>query len=113
MNVPFNPFQFGECLSQTTFHRRYLKMPNVRAELIEGRVYVAPPRPLQWSRIVTLLNFWLLHYEMDTPGLLTYMRTTIILDNKNEYQPSVCSEIKPEFAGKDLRESITFTNRRS
>jgi hypothetical protein len=34
----------GDRLSREDFHRRYSALPNTRAELVEGVVYVASPR---------------------------------------------------------------------
>ncbi len=80
----------GDHLSRKEFERRYEAHPDLKAELIEGVVYVSSPVHLQnhakpHSRIVG----WLFYYQSHTPGIDLADNPTLHLDWDNEVQPDV------------------------
>lgn len=83
------PLMSGDRLTRREFERRYQQMPeDVKAELIEGRVYVASPVRLdmhgeQHAFVIT----WLGVYVAATPGLRIGDNVTVRLDADNEPQP--------------------------
>jgi len=93
------PLENGDRLSQKEFHRRYEAMPDVRAELIGGIVFMSSPAFNIHSEPLTCGSAWLVHYEAATPGLRTWGEQSLILDTTNEVQPDVALGILPEFGG--------------
>ncbi|MCS7031133.1 MAG: Uma2 family endonuclease [Gloeomargarita sp. SKYG116] len=82
------PLENGDHLSRSEFERRYAAMPEVKAELIEGVVYMASPlRALGHSRPHSLITAWLMAYDLVTPGAMVLIDATVILDDANEVQP--------------------------
>jgi Uma2 family endonuclease len=91
------PLRNGDHLTRAEFHRRYEAMGgNVRAELIEGIVYIwnSPemPSPVSLNKhgtphfhVVT----WAGYYCSKTPGLLPGDNSTVFIDGVNEPQPDV------------------------
>ena len=83
------PLENGDRLSRDEFERRYVAMPeNVRAELIEGIVYMASPVRFEahaqpHGRMVT----WLGNHADTHPGVLLGVDATVRLDAHNEPQP--------------------------
>ncbi|HEX4592579.1 MAG TPA: Uma2 family endonuclease, partial [Gemmataceae bacterium] len=73
------------------FERRYAAMPpSVKAELIEGVVYVASPvRIRRHGSPHPELVSWTGVYQVYTPGVLAGGNATVRLDNDNEPQPDV------------------------
>jgi hypothetical protein len=100
------PLQNGDHLTREEFHRRYEAMgENVRAELIEGIVYIgssdAMPSPVSLDHHGTPhldLGGWIMHYCMKTPGLLRGSDSSVFIDGINEPQPDVLLGI-PKTAG--------------
>ncbi|MEA5536199.1 Uma2 family endonuclease [Crocosphaera sp. XPORK-15E] len=89
------PLENGDKLTRAEFERRYQAMPNKKAELIEGIVYMASPLRVQGhgephSDIMT----WLGVYKAATPGLMSADNTTVRLDAENEPQPDALLRIK-------------------
>src|SRR6266404_7565956 len=86
----------GDRLTRTEFERRYAAMPaNVRAELVEGIVYMASPVSLDFHAaphgdLVT----WAGTYRLHTPGVKLGDNSTVRLDMDNEPQPDVCLMIE-------------------
>jgi Uma2 family endonuclease len=86
------PLENGDRLTRTDFERRYAAMPkNIRAELIEGVVYMASPVSLDFHAaphgdLVT----WAGIYRLHTPGVKLGDNATVRLDMDNEPQPDVC-----------------------
>jgi Uma2 family endonuclease len=80
----------GDHLTREEFHRRYCARPDIKkAELIEGVVYVAPPRishTLHAEPHAQIVG-WLGICMMMHSGLHLADSTTIILDDLNEVQP--------------------------
>lgn len=90
----------GERLTQPEFHRRYeLQPPHVKAELIEGVVYVASPtrRPHGLHHPKLSGVFWF--YEGFTPGIELLDNATTILGPHSEPQPDLALRILPEYGG--------------
>ena len=90
----------GDHLDQTTFHARYRAMPeDVKAELIEGIVYMPAALGRPHGRAHAKLLQWLLTYEDATPGVEAYDNTTTILGGASQSQPDVCLIVLPDKGG--------------
>lgn len=92
----------GDHLSRDEFERRYNAMPEgIKAELIEGVVYMAPPA-LPWdyhgSPHADLMG-WLGGYRAGTPGVRVGDNSSIRLDLDNEPQPDAAMVIEPALGG--------------
>lgn len=83
------PLESGDRLTRYEFEHRYEAMPeSVRAELIEGVVYVASPlRFASHSEPHGLLIVWLGNYKVATRGVRLGIEPTVRLDLDNEPQP--------------------------
>lgn len=85
------PIESGDRLSQAEFHRRYEACPQVRAELIEGVVYVSSPvRADGHGAEHALAMGWLAAFAAAHPELQLLDNATVILDGANEVQPDAC-----------------------
>lgn len=100
--LPAGLLASGDRLSQREFHRRYLSAPeSVKAELIGGIVYVAPP-PLGSShgrgtfKTSTILDL----YEAATPGVEGHENTTTILGEESEPQPDLSLRLLRDCGGR-------------
>ena len=95
------PLESGDRMTRDEFERRYAAMPpHMRAELIEGVVYVASPvRQKYHGRQHHHLHFWLGSYELGTPGVEGGDNSTVRLDLTNEPQPDCVFFIQPEHGG--------------
>jgi Uma2 family endonuclease len=94
------PLEPGDHLDQKTFHARYEAMPeHVRAELIEGVVYLPSPLKPRHGRPHSQLMGWLMLYKAATPGTDVLDNTTAILGEFSEPQPDACPLILPEYGG--------------
>lgn len=92
--------QSGDRMNRLEFERRYAKMPNVKAELIEGVVYVASPVKFDWHREPHYnVIGWLNTFSMHTPGIRGGDNGTLRLDEWNEPQPDAFLMIDPECGG--------------
>jgi Uma2 family endonuclease len=91
----------GDRLTRLEFERRYLAMPDCKkAELIEGRVYMASPvRARKHGRPHSEMMGWLYIYQSELPGLELLDNATVRLDEDNEPQPDCCLRIETEFGG--------------
>ncbi|WP_165220100.1 Uma2 family endonuclease [Aquisphaera insulae] len=83
------PLENGDRLTREEFERRYEAMPDhVKAELIEGIVYMASPvRHRKHGRPHIWLAGWLATYESCTPGVEAGDNGSVRLDLDNEPQP--------------------------
>src|SRR2546423_10792599 len=81
----------GDRLSREEFERRYERMPDVqKAELIEGIVYLpSPAHARKHSGPQRQLAGWLMLYESETPGVESFVNSTVRLDLGNEPQPDL------------------------
>ena len=99
MVVP--PLQSGDRLTRAEFERRYEAMPeHVKAELIEGVVYMASPvRAKNHARPHGIIMAWLSTYCAATVGLDMLDNVTIRLDIDNEVQPDALLRIDEDHGG--------------
>ncbi|MEO6808925.1 MAG: Uma2 family endonuclease [Isosphaeraceae bacterium] len=94
------PLVAGQRLDQAEFHRRYEAMPSdVRAELIDGVVYIPSPVSREHGHADVNAIGWLMHYRRHTPGVEVLGDATTILGRKSEPQPDVQLRILPECGG--------------
>lgn len=83
------PLASGDRLTRAEFERRYEQCPGMRAELVEGVVYVASPVSIDHSESHGSLSIWLGLYAKRTPGVRMAIDGTVRLDADNEPQPDV------------------------
>lgn len=89
------PLHSGDRLSRAEFERRYADHPELKAELIEGVVYVSSPvRSRQHSEPHSDIMGWLVTYRAATPAIRVNDNTTLRLDRENELQPDACMWIE-------------------
>ena len=96
------PLENGDRLTRAEFHRRYEAMPeNVRAELIEGIVYMSSPvNTRRHGRPHLTLGGWLAYYIAKTPKLDLYADNgTVLLDDENEPQPDLMLSLPTSLGG--------------
>jgi Uma2 family endonuclease len=93
------PLVNGDHLDQKTFHERYEAMPDVRAELIGGIVYMSSPQKIRHGyhhlKLAGLAN----DYVDETPGTEGCVNSTSILGPDAEPQPDTCVYILPAYGG--------------
>ncbi len=93
------PLVNGDHLDQKTFHERYEAMPDVRAELIGGIVYMSSPQKVRHgyhhSKLVRLTD----EYADETPGAESCVNTTSILGPDAEPQPDAFLYIRRACGG--------------
>lgn len=95
------PLENGDCLTRYEFERRYQAMPrHIKAELIEGVVYLASPLRFEshaepHGHTIT----WLGVYEASTPRVRLGIEPTVRLDRDNEPQPDGVLLITPTAKG--------------
>ena len=89
------PLTAGDQLDQPTFHARYLAMPEgIRAELVEGIVYMPPPPVADGhSAPHAGLVFWLGYYQSFTAGVRPTNDGTTILGRHSQPQPDATLRI--------------------
>ena len=92
--------QNGDRLTAEEFDRRYEMLPDVRAELIEGVVYVASPVSSWHGSSHIRLSAWIETYRGFTPGLEASADGTVLLDSKNRPQPDLHLRILPSHGGR-------------
>ncbi|OJW14262.1 MAG: hypothetical protein BGO49_10295, partial [Planctomycetales bacterium 71-10] len=95
------PLENGDRLTRAEFERRYRAMPDVRAELIEGTVYVmaSPVRHTQHARPHLRLCAWIASYVALTPGVDAGDNGSVRLDLGNEPQPDAYLFVAPGHGG--------------
>ena len=82
------PLESGDHLTQPEFHARYLATPRIKkAELIEGIVFMPSPVSDLHSGAHSKIIGWLENYASRDPTLAVRVTPTLILDDRNEYQP--------------------------
>jgi Uma2 family endonuclease len=96
----------GDHLTQSEFHWRYERMPELKkAELIEGVVYMSSPVGCDFHAGHDLeLHVWLGTYMAATLGVKAYANGTWILNEKNECQPDCFLCWEPEYGGRSRLE---------
>ena len=89
------PLENGDRLSRCEFERRYQAMPQTKkAELIEGKVYMASPVRIIHGQPHAYIMGWLAVYHAATPGTQLADNTTVRLDLDNEPQPDALLRIE-------------------
>ena len=89
------PLENGDRLSRSEFERRYQAMSKLKkAELIEGRVYIASPVRVIHGQPHAYIMGWLAVYHAATPGTQFADNTTVRLDTDNEPQPDALLRIE-------------------
>lgn len=96
------PLENGDHLTRLEFERRYEAMPeNVKAELIEGVVYISSPvRFKVHGKQHSQIHGVLFNYYAATDGVEIGDNVTLRVDADNEPQPDVAFFIEKEFGGK-------------
>lgn len=99
----------GEHLSRDEFERRYEHMTDRKAELLDGVVYLAPPRvTVDHGRANSSLAGWLCHYSAFTPGVEGGLHATTRLSELNEVQPDNLFRILETHGGRSSIDADDF-----
>lgn len=94
------PLEQGDHLDQPTFHARYEAMPaDLRAELVQGVVYMPSPLFFGHGELHMMVSFWLMSYLHGTPGLAAADNSSTILGDQDELQPDASLLIRHECGG--------------
>ncbi len=95
------PLENGDRLTRIEFERRYEAMPEkIKAELIEGVVYMASPvRITNHAKPHGRIMGWLFNYCAATEGVDFGDNSTVRLDYDNQPQPDAVLYVKEEFGG--------------
>ena len=95
------PLQSGDRLTRPEFERRYNAMPHIKkAELVEGKVYMASPLKFEpHAEPHGDLMGWLWTYKIATPGVRLGDNPTVRLDLDNEPQPDALLMIDTAYGG--------------
>jgi hypothetical protein len=94
------PLENGDHLTRAEFERRYEAMPGVKAELIQGVVYMASPvRHDKHGKQHSKLIVWIGLYVMGTPGIDMGDNSSLKLDGENEPQPDALLYVLPSLGG--------------
>lgn len=104
-SAPQPPLQTGDRLTRAEFQGRLERLPDgVKAELIEGVVYMPPPvfEEHHGSPQYDLVT-WLGVYRAATPGVVGADNTTVRLDQRNMPQPDVYLRILETHGGRSRR----------
>ena len=93
----------GERLSRAEFERRYYAMPDVKAELLDGVVYImSSPVSVDHGDPHGDLMMWLAVYKAMTPGTASGDNSTTRLTSSNEPQPDVNLRILETCGGRSF-----------
>lgn len=90
----------GDRLTAEEYLHRYEAMPGVRAERIEGVVYVSSPVSLPHGVNHVDMSVWAGTYRIFTPGVGAAADSTIHLDRDNTPQPDIHLRILPSHGGR-------------
>ncbi len=91
----------GAQLTRTEFERLYEATPeHVRAELIDGVVYMASPTQDLHAAFHALITVWLGNYALATAGCETRVTPTLRLDELDEPEPDALLRLLPESGGR-------------
>src|SRR5262245_1101 len=95
------PLVAHDRLSRDEFERRYAAMPdNVRAELLNGAVFVRQPaRHVYHGRPQSFLGAWLTYYAELTPGVDLGDNSSLRLSDADEPQPDLLLRVPAERGG--------------
>jgi Uma2 family endonuclease len=98
---PLPALEPGDHLDQPTFHARYEASPaHVRAELIEGNVYMPSPVKLPHSDAHGETLHWLFTFRDATQGTRVCVTPTVVLGPRSEPEPDACLLLDPALGGK-------------
>ena len=99
------PLQPGDRLTREEFERRLAAIPeSVRAELIEGRVYIPPPAFEEHHGIPHMaINFVIANYWVAAPGIVASDNSSLHLDMDNLPQPDTYLRILQSHGGRTRR----------
>ncbi len=99
--ISIPPLENGDNLTSLEFERRYSAMPHLKkAQLIEGKVYMASPLRFEpHAEPHANLIGWLWNYKIATPGVRLGDNPTVRLDLDNEPQPDAVLLIDSQFGG--------------
>lgn len=96
-SIPLFP---GQQLDRATFHARYLGMPpGIKAELLQGTVFMPSPVGREHAGPTAKMAAWLEHYSAYTPGTEVFDNGTVLLTEGTEVQPDLCIRIDPASGG--------------
>lgn len=100
--VGIAPLHNGDHLTLREYMRRYQAMPeHVRAELINGVVYMASPvRAKYHGTPHSDIDTWLGTYRARTPGVDGSIGPTLLLSGANAPEPDCCLYITPDCGGR-------------
>lgn len=101
MNASTPILENGDRLSRQEFERCYQAMPHLKkAELIEGKVYMASPLRFEpHAEPHANLMGWLWNYKIATSGVRLGDNATIKLDFNNEPQPDAVLLLDSNYGG--------------
>lgn len=94
------PLVNGDHLTLWEFEQRYAAMPaNIKAELVEGVVYMSSPVTLDHGNPHALIMTWLGVYSATCTQIEIADNTTVRLDLDNEVQPDALLRFKKQVGG--------------
>jgi Uma2 family endonuclease len=103
------PLENGDRLTRVEFERRYDVMPgNVKAELIDGVVYMTSPTKNPHGDVHGIVDTWLGVYAARTPGCRAPSNVTLRLDELDEAQPDAVLRLLPEAGGRSREDEEGF-----
>jgi Uma2 family endonuclease len=91
-------------LTREEFERRYERTPGIKAELLEGVVYVASPVTEDHGSPHGDLSIWAGHYKVYTPGVILGDNVTVRLPTGSTSQPDVYLRISEAAGGSAKRD---------
>src|SRR5262245_1345843 len=104
--VAVPPLRDGDRLTTAEFERRYAAMPDdVKAELLEGVVYMSSPVSDDHGHPHLRLGHWLATYEISTPGVRGCDNTTVRLGEGGQPQPDLFLRILDTHGGNAQRDA--------
>jgi Uma2 family endonuclease len=103
------PLANGDHLTLWEFEQRYAAMPeNVKAELVEGVVYMSSPVTLDHGNPHALIVTWLGVYSATCPQIEIADNTSVRLDQDNEVQPDALLRFKKKSGGQSSETTARF-----
>jgi len=102
------PLRDGERVSRNDFERRYEAMPDQKAELLDGVVYMASPATEKHSSPHGDLFGWLYTYQISAPGLIAGIEGSTRLDADSEPQPDVYLRIDETHGGQSRLDADNY-----
>ena len=103
------PLRTGDRMDRAEFERRYDAAPEIRAELIEGIVYVSSPvRVSVHGEPHAMMVTWAGVYRAATPGVRFADNASVRLDKRNMPQPDVMLFIPRELGGQSTEDQDQY-----